>query len=137
MNGEIVSTSGATRETARRPVYEGEIIDDDALLSYERPSNDIVDAEVIQSSGELGTVFTPREIEAALVVPEPTRIDVAFVDQSVDARHAARDEADRRLTEELNAGNKVSKFFKGIWKGNVAKDYYRLKYTREAEAHIS
>lgn len=138
MSGEMVPTSGATREVAHRPVYEAELIDDDgALVSYERPEEDIVDAEVIQSPGELGTVFTPREIEPPLASQEPTRINVAFVDQSVDARHAARDEADRRLTGELNTGNKVSRFLKGIWKGNIAKDYYRLKYTREAEAHIS
>lgn len=138
MNGEITPASGATREVAHRPVYEGELVDDDGtLLLYEQPEGDIIDAEVVESPSELGTIFTPRQLESTPLTPEPTRIDLAFVDQSVDARHAARDEADRRLTEELNTGNKVSKFFKGIWKGNVAKDYYRLKYTREAEAHIS
>jgi hypothetical protein len=105
-------------------------------VPYRPPEEDIIDAEVIESSDELGTVFTPRAIEPTSAAPSAP-IRVAFIDQSADARQAARDEADRRLTEELSTGSKVSKFFKGIWKGNIVKDYYRLKYTREAEAHIA
>lgn len=137
MSSEMMPVSEAAREAAARPVYQGELIDDNSLMPYQRPEEDIVDAEIIESPHELGTIFTPRMIETAPLPLEPTRINVALVDQSVDARRAARDEADRRLTEELSTGNKMAQFLKGIWKGNVAKDYYRLKYAREAEAHIA
>lgn len=60
------------------------------------------------------------------------QFDVVLVDQSVDARRAARAEADARLTAELNDGGRIKRFVSGIWKGNIAKDYYRQKYERQA-----
>lgn len=63
-------------------------------------------------------------------------LKLVIVDQSRDALSAARDEADRRLTEELNEGGKFKHFMNGIWKGNLAKNYYRAKYTLEAKDAI-
>lgn len=63
-------------------------------------------------------------------------LKLVIVDQSRDALSAARDEADRRLTEELNEGGKFKHFMNGIWKGNLAKNYYRAKYTQEAKESI-
>lgn len=63
-------------------------------------------------------------------------IKVVFVDQSEDARDAARDHADARLDQELGEGNRFQRFMSGIWKGNIAKEFYRQKYIRDAEAKI-
>lgn len=66
--------------------------------------------------------------------PEP--IKLVIVDQSKDALDAARDQADRRLDRELGDGSGFKRFINGIWKGNIAKDYYRQKYTLEARSEI-
>lgn len=65
------------------------------------------------------------------------RFDVAIVDQSEDAMDAARDAAEERLTDELNAdGNKLQRFARAVWKGNIAKEYYRQQYILEAHKKI-
>lgn len=76
--------------------------------------------------------------DADITAPEtdPNRFSIVVVDQSQDARDMARDTADARLNQELNQGGKLSRFMKGIWKGNIAKDYYRQKYIREAQQRI-
>lgn len=61
---------------------------------------------------------------------------LVLVDQSKDARDFARDAADERLTNELNEGGRFRRFVKGVWKGNLARDYYRQKYIREAQSAI-
>lgn len=118
-------------------VYEQpEIIDGELegagneVSPYVPKEEDIIDAELVEDEPLAITGSPPAE-------SQPTRIDVAFVDQSYDAKQAARDEADRRLTEELNQGGGFKRLVNGIWKGNMAKDYYRLKYARQAEADIS
>lgn len=63
-------------------------------------------------------------------------IKLVLIDQSRDAEDAARDQADRRLTEELNQGSGARRFLNGIWKGNIAKDYYRQKYVKESLGNI-
>lgn len=69
--------------------------------------------------------------------PRNERInDLVLVDVSEDARDAARDAADARLTNELQAGSGVRRFMKSIWKGNLAKEYYRQKYISEAHRDI-
>ncbi|MGB3946213.1 MAG: hypothetical protein WBK76_05250, partial [Candidatus Saccharimonadales bacterium] len=67
---------------------------------------------------------------------DPRQFDVVLVDQSHDARMAARSEADARLTAELGQGGRFRRFISGIWKGNIAKDYYRHKYEQQALRHI-
>lgn len=62
--------------------------------------------------------------------------DIVVVDVSKDARDAARDRADARLSEELAEGGRIRRFAKAIWKGNLAKDYYRQKYIAQAHEHI-
>jgi hypothetical protein len=62
--------------------------------------------------------------------------DLVLVDVSEDARDAARDRADARLNEELAEGGRVRRFAKSIWKGNIAKEYYRQKYIRHAHSEI-
>ena len=57
---------------------------------------------------------------------------VVIADQSRDAHDEARDMADVRLDQELNEGGRLRKFVSGIWKGNIAKDYYRQRYVNEA-----
>lgn len=50
---------------------------------------------------------------------------------------AARDAAEERLTDELNAdGNKLQRFARAVWKGNIAKEYYRQQYILEAHKKI-
>lgn len=68
---------------------------------------------------------------------QQSRFDVAFVDQSEDAMDAARDAAEERLTDELNAdGGKLQRFARAVWKGNIAKEYYRQQYILEAHKKI-
>lgn len=57
---------------------------------------------------------------------------LVLVDQSRDAQDEARDIADARLDKELGEGGGFKKFVNGIWKGNIAKDYYRQKYVNQA-----
>ncbi len=57
---------------------------------------------------------------------------VVLVDQSQDAHDEARDSADARLDRELGEGVKIKQFLNGVWKGNLAKDYYRQKYVSQA-----
>ncbi len=56
---------------------------------------------------------------------------VVIVDQSKDAHDEARDAADARLDKELGEGGGFKRFLNGIWKGNLARDYYRQKYIHE------
>lgn len=63
---------------------------------------------------------------------EDQALKLVLVDQSRDAQDEARDRADERLDKELGEGNGFKKFVNGIWKGNIAKDYYRQKYVNEA-----
>lgn len=67
---------------------------------------------------------------------DPREFDLVLVDQSKDAKDAARIEADARLTNELNEGGRFRRFVKSIWKGNIAKDYYRQKYQTQAHNEI-
>lgn len=70
--------------------------------------------------------------------PRPEdELSLVIVDQTQDARDFARDAADKRLTEELNEGGRVKRFIKGIWKGNIARDYYRQSYIQEAQKSIA
>lgn len=64
------------------------------------------------------------------------RFNLMLLDQSRDARDAAQLAAETRLTHELNGGGKIKRFLNGIWKGNIAKDYYHHKYMRIAQDHI-
>lgn len=66
----------------------------------------------------------------ALNREDPLR--VVLVDQSRDAHDEARDIADARLTEELGEGGRIKRVLNGVWKGNIAKDYYRQRYTHQA-----
>lgn len=64
-------------------------------------------------------------------------LKVITVDTSVDVRQAAIDFANKRLIHELNQDrgflrNRVNRIFKG----NIAKDYYRAKYAQEAETEM-
>ena len=68
--------------------------------------------------------------------PQTSEFTMVMIDQSKDARDFARDAADARLTSELNEGGKFRRFIKGIWKGNIAREFYRQQYIREAQAQI-
>lgn len=68
--------------------------------------------------------------------PDSDELSIVFVDQSKDARDFARDAADKQLTEHLNEGGRVKRFIKGIWKGNLARDYYRQSYIQKAQTEI-
>ena len=55
--------------------------------------------------------------------------------REMDARDAARDIAERMLKEDLAEGGRLTRFVKGIWKGNLFRGYYlgrnrRLAYER-------
>ena len=63
--------------------------------------------------------------------------DLVLLDVSKDAREAARDRADARLVEELNEGSRLKRGLKAIWKGGVAKEYYRHKYIQQAHQEIT
>lgn len=85
----------------------------------------------------------PEDLPPEAHTPEagelnPEALTVAFIDQSDDVRDFARDAADARLTAELNDGEpgRFRRMVRGIWKGNIARDYYRQKYIREAEGSI-
>ena len=44
--------------------------------------------------------------------------------REMDARDAARDIAERMLKEDLAEGGRLTRFVKGIWKGNLFRGYY-------------
>jgi hypothetical protein len=69
---------------------------------------------------------TPASLESTDV------LKLVILDQSKDAQDAARDRADERLVEELSEGGRLKRFANGIWKGNVAKEFYRQRYIQEA-----
>lgn len=74
----------------------------------------------------------PPEGEAeTAAVPELT---VVFLNQDKDARDFARDYADERLTKELGGKKGFRGILTNIWKGNLAKEFYRQRYQRE---HLS
>ena len=62
---------------------------------------------------------------------EQQDLKVVIVDQSKDAHDEARDLADAQLDRELGEGGKFKRFLNGIWKGNLARDYYRQKYIHQ------
>lgn len=68
--------------------------------------------------------------------PDSAPLHYVAVDQSFDAEQAARDAANERLTSELHEGSRVKRLAKSIWKGSAFKEYYELKYTREAKSEI-
>ncbi|MFZ3009701.1 MAG: hypothetical protein WA030_01615 [Candidatus Microsaccharimonas sp.] len=75
--------------------------------------------------------------EAAPPSTETTEpLKLVLVDQSRDAHDAARDRADTRLSEELEQGGRFKRFVNGIWKGNIAREFYRQSYTRQARESI-
>ncbi len=87
----------------------------------------------------MSTPTTPRPSEPVPVRPELNveALTVALVDQSEDVRAFARDAADARLTEELNSeGGRFHRIVRNVWKGNIAREYYRQQYIREAEGSI-
>ncbi|MDN5274112.1 MAG: hypothetical protein JWP06_13 [Candidatus Saccharibacteria bacterium] len=84
----------------------------------------------------VGPAEPTPDMPAREVPPPVPEFTLVMLDQSKDARDFARDAADTRLTQELGEGGKFSKFIKGIWKGNIAKDYYRQKYIKEAQTQI-
>ena len=106
-----------------------------ALLSMEHHYHDPVDPP-----GDLPPTGPPPggsgEGDPSDPGRSPTVLDLVMVDQSQDARDFARDAAETRLTNELNEGGRFKRFVKGIWKGNIAKEYYRQKYIKEAQGDI-
>lgn len=62
------------------------------------------------------------------------KIVIAGLDQNV--RTQAIEAANDRLNEELGEGGFTKKLLKGIWKGNVAREFYLTKYTQQAEKQI-
>ncbi|MFY9228415.1 MAG: hypothetical protein WAO28_03800 [Candidatus Microsaccharimonas sp.] len=75
--------------------------------------------------------------EAAPPSTETTEpLKLVLVDQSRDAMDAARDRADARLSEELEQGGRFKRILNSIWKGNIAREFYRQSYTRQARESI-
>lgn len=66
----------------------------------------------------------------------PDELSVVFVDQTRDAKDAARLAAERRLTDELNTGGRFKRVFNRFWKDRMWSEYYIQKYEREAQANI-
>lgn len=77
--------------------------------------------------------MTEQGPDVSPVTPEQGEaLTVVLLDQSRDARDEARDRADARLDQELGEGGRMKRFLSGIWKGNIAKEYYRQRYTHQA-----
>lgn len=125
-------TELATRHRGDTLTPEERAALDDIALNFEKDGTDPFAAPDTLE----GLVEPPDEGESAPGVSPEASYDLVLVDQSQDARDFARDRADARLSEELNEGGRFKRFVKGIWKGNVARDYYRQKYIREAQADI-
>lgn len=71
------------------------------------------------------------------IVEDEASLTVVAINASVDLRQASIDFANKRLTNELTSGGNVfRRLVRNIWKGNIAKDYYRAKYAREAEERL-
>lgn len=120
-----------TRSTTLTPEEQAQL--DDIARNFDHDGVDPFNPDIPDTPAEL----LPPPVDDGGEEPRPTTsYDVVLVDQSQDARDFARDRADARLTEELNEGGRFKRFAKGIWKGNIARDYYRQKYIREARADI-
>lgn len=107
---------------------------DDIELHYDKDAADPFDMEVPDTPESI--IEPPEQADGEDGSPTATNYDLVLVDQSKDARDFARDRADARLTEELNEGGRFKRLAKGVWKGNIARDYYRQKYIREAQSDI-
>jgi hypothetical protein len=82
---------------------------------------------------------TPPVIHSAMpttTTERPSEFKVVLLDQTKDAKDAAKDAADARLDRELKEGGRAKRFLKGIWKGNLFKEYYRQRYSVQAEQEI-
>jgi len=66
----------------------------------------------------------------------PPRLILSFIDQSQDAEDAARLAAEARLTGELNSGGRFRRMIRNAWKGSIAREFYILKYKRQASEQI-
>lgn len=87
----------------------------------------VVAAEA-EESGTLEASASEDDATPAIEAAPEDPFKVVLVDQSRDALDEARDLADARLDRELGEGGKIKRLLNGIWKGNIAKDYYRQKY---------
>lgn len=85
------------------------------------------------------SIITPTTSHESVTALEPSAeaLTVAIIDQSDDVREFARDAADARLTTELNSeAGGFRKIVRNIWKGNLAREYYRQRYIIEARTEI-
>ena len=62
----------------------------------------------------------------------PEDLTLSVVENTEDERVMAEDAAERMLREDLATGNILTKFAKGIWKGQMFKGYYLKKYEQQA-----
>ena len=74
--------------------------------------------------------------EAAAAAMPPEQLQIVVVDVSAARQDMARDAADARLNAETQAGGGVMGLARRIWKGSIAHEYYRQKYTHEAQGQI-
>ena len=70
------------------------------------------------------------------VLPEYGKLTVALVNQDDNLKQKARFLGENKLAEELNAHNGIGKILANIWKGGIARSYYRQKYINEARHEI-
>ena len=71
-------------------------------------------------------------ITGDFALPDSRPLTVGLVNQDADMRNKARFYGENRLGEELNAHRGVRRILDNIWKGGIARSYYRQKYINEA-----
>ena len=70
------------------------------------------------------------------VLPEFGKLTLALVNQDEELKQKARFIGENKLAEELNSHKGLGKILTNIWKGGIARSYYRQKYINEARHDI-
>ena len=70
------------------------------------------------------------------VLPEFGKLTLALVNQDEELKQKSRFIGENRLAEDLNSKKGISKILTNIWKGGIARSYYRQKYINEARKDI-
>ena len=131
-NNHETSTSSAAeemteeeRERVQRGLSQAAQRMNGAIHPPENQRNEDLEPDIIDPS-----------ITGDFPLPESGPLIVGLVNQDADMRNKARFYGENRLGEELNAHRGIRKILDNIWKGGIARSYYRQKYYNEARHDI-
>lgn len=111
----------------------GEVTDGIPQLPGEVASGE---AAIGNPGGDIENPPVNPPVNPPMGVVEVNRYVAGNVSKNQDMREDAHDRAERRLQEELDNARGLKGAIKKMWKGNLFKKYYEMKYTKEEEAKI-